>query len=81
MTNQKDQNMSILFQNARIVDIVKVTDDSNLIWFDLHLETDCSFHLGSVVTVPNDQEIFALIDIPAYDGRNVAQWIRDVAIL
>lgn len=75
--------MSKIFAGARIVEIVRVphpdkTESPRLDWFDLSLETDCGFHLASKISIPNDPTIFGEIDIPAYDGRSVEEWLKSL---
>lgn len=71
---------SKIYEGAEIVDVQFVrdpggTDDS---WFVLSIETACRFHLSQSLTIPDDPSIFGEVDIPAYDGRDVSQWLKDV---
>lgn len=67
----KGSEMSVMYKNAQIVDVVVLEER-----VELFIETDCNFHLAQVIEIPNDPSIFDLIDIPAYDNRDVGEWIR-----
>lgn len=72
--------MSKMYEGAEIVNVEYVRDPggTDSAWFVLGIETKCSFHLAQNLTIPDDPKIFREIDIPAYDGRSVEQWLRDV---
>lgn len=66
--------MSKMYENAKIVEIEMNGNEEIL----LFIETDCPFHLSQQIGIANDPTIFDQVDIPAYDGRNVAEWIAQV---
>lgn len=69
-----------MYDGAEIVDIKYVKDPGgeNSAWFNLSIETKCSFHLAQQISIPDDPKIFGQVDIPAYDDRNVADWLEQV---
>lgn len=70
--------MSVLYTNPRIVEISPLKNREGIESYELFIETDCEFHLDQRITIPNDPTVFDKIDIPAYDGRSVADWIRSL---
>lgn len=67
--------LSSMFEGAEIVEIEKSINGEG---FLLSIETKCPFVLSVQIEIPNDPMVFGQVDIPAYDGRNVLDWIESL---
>lgn len=67
--------------DLEIVDVVYSTNETGNGSYELLCESKTVAHvLGVRIWIPEDESKYAEIDVPTYDGRDLAKWLRTAKI-